>query len=274
MDHHDCSVDYKGEKMGKVMFFDVDGTLFRRECLVPDSTVKAIRKAVDNGHYAFLCTGRGASEMPEEVKALPLHGEVCQCGTYVKVGEEVVVDAAVTGEDCQKIVQILKQYDCPFFIENPDYFYYDSEYIPDGFEKMIHIIKSNYPGGVKTMDELDDRIAKITGYPQRRENIPAIREALSPWFYVIDHEEYDYIEIILNGYTKGTGIEAVMKTMGISREDTYGFGDSMNDIPMLETVGTAVVMGEAPDALKEKYLVTDGIKEDGLANALKMLGLA
>lgn len=256
------------------MFFDVDGTLFRRECLVPDSTVKAIRKAVDNGHYAFLCTGRGASEMPEEVKALPLHGEVCQCGTYVKVGEEVVVDAAVTGEDCQKIFQILKQYDCPFFIENPDYFYYDSEYIPDGFEKMIHIIKSNYPGGVKTMDELDDRIAKITGYPQRRENIPAIREALSPWFYVIDHEEYDYIEIILNGYTKGTGIEAVMKTMGISREDTYGFGDSMNDIPMLETVGTAVVMGEAPDALKEKYLVTDGIKEDGLANALKMLGLA
>lgn len=259
--------------MGKIMFFDVDGTLFRRECLVPESAVKAIRQAVNNGHYAFLCTGRGASELPEEVRDLPMHGEICQCGTYVKVGDEVVVDAAVTGEDCQKIFQILRQHDCPFFVENPDYFYYDSKYMPDGFGKMIREINKKYPGRIRPIDELNDRIGKITGYPRQRESIAAIREALSPWFYVIAHDEYDYIEILLNGYSKGTGIETVMETMGIPREDTYGFGDSMNDIPMLEMVGTAVVMGDSPDALKEKYIVTDGIEENGLANALKMLGL-
>lgn len=273
MDNYDCSVDNKGEKMGKIMFFDVDGTLFRRECLVPESAVKAIRQAVKNGHYAFLCTGRGASELPEEVRKLPLYGEVCQCGTYVKVGDEVVVDAAVTGEECRNIFQIMRQHDCLFFVENPDYLCYDSQYISDGFEEMIAEISKRYPGRVKPVNEKNCRIAKMTGYPKYRKSITAIREALSPWFYVIDHKEYDYIEIILNGYSKGTGIKAVMDIMGISREDTFGFGDSMNDIPMLETVGTAVVMGDSPDTLKEKYLVTDGIGENGLANALKMLRL-
>lgn len=273
MDSHDRSFDNKGEKMGKIMFFDVDGTLFRRECLVPESAVKAIRQAVHNGHYAFLCTGRGASELPEEVRTLPIYGEVCQCGTYVKVGSKVVVDAAVTGEDCLKIFQILRQNECPFFVENPEHFYYDSRYMPDGFDKMIKEIRKRYPGRIRPINESKCRIAKITGYPRQRKNIAVIKEALSQWFYIIEHDEYDYIEIILNGYSKGTGVETVMDTMRINREDTYGFGDSMNDIPMLETVGTAVVMGDSPDVLKKRYIVTDGIMENGLANALKMLGL-
>ena len=42
---------------------------------------------------------------------------------------------------------------------------------------------------------------------------------------------------------------------------------------MLETVGTGIVMGDAPDDLKARYMTTDSLYSDGLAKALLKLGL-
>ena len=56
-------------------------------------------------------------------------------------------------------------------------------------------------------------------------------------------------------------------------EDTYGFGDSGNDIAMLEEVGTGIVMGDSPEELKQKYFTTDSIYSDGIEKALIKLGL-
>ena len=90
---------------------------------------------------------------------------------------------------------------------------------------------------------------------------------------MITHDEYDYIEIVPRGYSKGTGVKQIIEELGVSVGDTYGFGDSGNDIPMLEAVGTAVVMGDAPDDLKARYMTTDSLYSDGLAKALLRLGL-
>ena len=67
--------------MGKVIFFDVDGTLYRSDCLVPKSTVSAIYKLIENGHLPMVCTGRGACTLPVQVEVLPLCGGVRACGT-------------------------------------------------------------------------------------------------------------------------------------------------------------------------------------------------
>ena len=44
--------------MKKAVFFDIDGTLWDDRMQVPKSTVLAIRKLRENGHYAFICSGR------------------------------------------------------------------------------------------------------------------------------------------------------------------------------------------------------------------------
>ena len=45
--------------MGKYLFFDIDGTLLSDVThTVPQSAIEAIKKAKENGHHCFFCTGR------------------------------------------------------------------------------------------------------------------------------------------------------------------------------------------------------------------------
>lgn len=55
--------------------------------------------------------------------------------------------------------------------------------------------------------------------------------------------------------------------------DTYAFGDGLNDLQMIEYVGTGVAMGNAVPELKEiADFVTKPVDEDGIAYAVKRIG--
>ena len=74
--------------MSKAVFFDIDGTIWDQKQRIPESAVKAIRKLRENGHYAFLCSGRTRSFIRgENLFAIGFDGIVGGCGTYVERGE-------------------------------------------------------------------------------------------------------------------------------------------------------------------------------------------
>ena len=61
---------------------------------------------------------------------------------------------------------------------------------------------------------------------------------------------------------------------GIDRKDSYAFGDSANDIEMLNYVQYGVAMGNAvPELLEQAKYKTEPADRDGLALGLKRLGL-
>lgn len=61
---------------------------------------------------------------------------------------------------------------------------------------------------------------------------------------------------------------------GVDRADMVAFGDGGNDIPMLRGAGTGVAMGNGSDEVKAAAdMVTDRIDSDGIAKALRSLGI-
>ena len=60
--------------------------------------------------------------------------------------------------------------------------------------------------------------------------------------------------------------------LGIAREDVIAFGDSENDIDLLQWAGTGIAMAHAPQAVRGAAAATTaGNDEDGVAQALEPL---
>ena len=69
-------------------------------------------------------------------------------------------------------------------------------------------------------------------------------------------------------------LKRICEELGVPVEQTYGFGDSMNDLTMIRTVGVSVCMENGAAALKEiSDVVCPSVEEDGLEKAFIQLGL-
>ena len=66
----------------KLVFFDIDGTLIDGPThQIPQSAVEAIRKLRENGHLAFINTGRTLVSIEPRIREIGFDGLVCGCGT-------------------------------------------------------------------------------------------------------------------------------------------------------------------------------------------------
>ena len=101
------------------------------------------------------------------------------------------------------------------------------------------------------------------------------------YFFVFIKDDMEVIdrgsntfECILKGYTKGTAIDWVLEHFGMTRDQSYVFGDSSNDLAMFQHAGHAIAMG-AHDQVLEPYteFITKTVEEDGIAYAMKKYGL-
>ena len=86
----------------------------------------------------------------------------------------------------------------------------------------------------------------------------------APWF----------LEVMPKGINKGIGVERICEDMGITMSEVVAFGDSFNDLPMIKSVGMGIAMGNAEPELKAvAAMVTDDCDSDGIAKALRTLGI-
>src|SRR5699024_5051668 len=82
------------------------------------------------------------------------------------------------------------------------------------------------------------------------------------------------MDIISKNVSKATGAERMISALGISHQNTFAFGDGLNDMEMLNFVGTGVAMENGFEELKARAdFVTDSVFNHGIAKGLKKLEL-
>ena len=55
--------------MSKTVFFDIDGTIWDDDMVIPESTLEAVAALKANGHLAFICTGRARASVRSEKRS-------------------------------------------------------------------------------------------------------------------------------------------------------------------------------------------------------------
>ena len=79
---------------------------------------------------------------------------------------------------------------------------------------------------------------------------------------------YTWMEIFPGGVSKAHGIEEICRITGIARENTLGIGNDFNDLEMLDFTHHSYVVGNAPEELKIKYLISLAHYNDGFSHAV------
>ena len=113
-----------------------------------------------------------------------------------------------------------------------------------------------------------------------RELVTALRAmAIADRFSVAITEyvqrDFSLVDVNGAGCSKGTTLARWATSRGLSASDVMAVGDNLNDVEMLDFAGTAVVMGNATDALKARgYHLTGTNDEGGLAAAIRLFALS
>ena len=107
--------------------------------------------------------------------------------------------------------------------------------------------------------------------PEQREALVALIGTL-PFSGVWSGE--NSMEVTHSEATKGNGMLALCRLLGVDPRATMALGDSGNDIPMLTVAGLSVAMGNAPDFVKAAaHTVTLTNLEDGAAASIEKYAL-
>lgn len=257
----------------KVLFFDIDGTLWDEDGNIPESTVKAIKKLQENGHMCFLCTGRARSNVQSpKLLSLGFDGIVSGCGTMIEYGGETIFYYQMSREDAIRMVESVLDQGFDLVLEGRENLYLDEERFAE--DVFIEKLKKNYGDIILPLTSNWGKweISKCTVKGREGETKKAFEPSDDSFDYMI-HDPY-LIEMVPKGFHKGTGILKVCELLDVSLEDTLAFGDSANDMEMIHTAGIGVAMGNGTEAIKEAAdYVTTPLDQDGIWNACLHFGL-
>ena len=273
---------------GKLLFFDIDGTLWDWKNTVPDSAQAAIRRARENGCLTFLNSGRSRGYIREPgLFEIGFDGIVSGDGTMIELpapGKDacslrwrenrLCLYRVIPRDRASALVDLLEAHGVRSILEGPDYLYIDRE--PFGDDPYINHVAEGMGEDLRTVSGHRGNlsICKIACDLRLAFDREVFFRKMSEEYEPLIHND-EVVEFVPRGYSKGTGLLEICRLLSRDPKDTVAFGDGMNDLPMFREAGVSVAMGSGnPKIHGEADIVTSGLWEDGIALALERLGLA
>ncbi len=254
----------------KIAFFDIDGTLVH----VPHGLVHPTKKTRDvltkfkqQGHKIIIATARG--EVPKSIQDIEFDGYICNDGHYIRYDGEVLIDDIMSESQIQKQLNVYQKYNGrPLFTGHNGVWcsFLDDPLIIKHREMFQGTSKR--PTGVKENFVAKDvhAMSCCVLFETAKQLWQAYHELEDELTMIPYDTGLIRMDVYNKGFTKGTACEYLYQKLGIDYENTYAFGDGVNDIEMLKLVKHGVAMGNAVEPLKQiSQAITDTVDNDGIA---------
>lgn len=273
----------------KVIFLDIDGTLTEPgKNVPPDSALEAVRKAREKGNLVYLCSGRNYA-MLQPLLQYGFDGYIASSGGYIVAGDKVIFDSPMSDEDRRRAVEVLQKNGVFCTLESLHGTFSDERFKDflrsaedtDGmnsemlrwriqFEESLHMVPlTQYRG---------EPVYKMVLMCSRLSQLDEPQSVLKDRFlFSIPKDRlYGFVnaEVQSSLFDKGRGVRRVCEYLDLPLEQSVGFGDSANDLQMMQTVGFSVCMGNGAGEVKELADAVCGlVSEDGLYRAFEQYQL-
>lgn len=260
----------------KLLFFDIDGTIFDDQRNLPPSVLPAMEAARRNGHRLIINTGRTMCNTAHVLDGFPLDGWIIGCGTRILYEGETLLAMRRSPGETRRLREILLGMEMPAIWECDNAMYFDplgpAHPALAGFRKWAedHGIFREI-----TAEDPDFRAVKMFCFADEAEKdrMEALTEAAGIPYTAINRGKGAW-EVVPAGYSKGIGMDILREKLGVAKEDCFAFGDSRNDLTMFAHAGVSIAMGNAPEDVRRVCsYVTDRPERDGIEKAMRHFGL-
>ena len=260
--------------MKKLILCDIDGTIIdgsRNMNEVSDKTKYAIKElAKDN--YVFIASGRCKKLVDKRFRELHTNGLLLANGAYAELEGKQLFIESFDADAVKQIVDYTKAHNGFYVLESIDNLYVDDLHT-ERFDKFTTYwsLKKDLFSKCENFD--DSYQIVMIGF----DDLKTCRQAekdLAKYCTIIQHRNYLSYDCDILGVSKGTGALKLMEYLRVNKEDTYCFGDGVNDLEMLEVVGHPVIMANAVEELRNRGfeetcdVLKDGFYEYLVANKL------
>ena len=255
----------------KIMFFDIDGTLMEDSSshYMPESTVKALQLARQAGNLLFVNTGRPAVNVDQDVRILGFDGYICGCGSYIEINQQEVFYHSNSREICLEMAQLVRSCHASPLYERRDAFFFDEQAVQLPFiQKIRDTFRMQEKNIWRSVTDPDFSFDKFVIAYDQHTDLEKFRSGIDPYFVFIDRGQ-GFAEMAQKDYSKKTGISYILDYYQIPKENAYAIGDSLNDLPMFEAVGTGIAMGNGEKLIPYADYVTADLWHDGIYQAIE-----
>ncbi len=257
----------------KALFFDIDGTLWDEDSVIPDSACRAIAAMKAAGHAVLICTGRSRGYVYDRtLLSLGFDGIVSSAGAMLEIGSRTLYCLMADRGALRRAIASARALGYGPLLEGNEALYLDRADMPDTpyIDKLFHDLGSRLRplGGA---DGTWPDVTKLSLIARGRPDPEGMTARLRADWDVTVHAP-EVLELTPHGIDKGTGLLRALDALGIGRADSVAFGDSANDLAMFREAGMGIAMGNASGPLREKaHYVTTDLHDDGIWNAWQYL---
>ncbi len=235
----------------------------------------------------YLCTGRNYNMLSPLLK-YNFDGVIASSGAYVRAGKEVIYDCPMDNEQKNELIERLHGKGIFTTIEC-----FDGAYTDEGFKEFLeaHAQEGSNSELLRWRRQIEGslNIQPMSAYSNQpvykiiimMTNIEQLEDIRSCYqknlhFVIQEQDRFGIIngEIIRRDYDKGRAVNMVCEHLGIPIEDSVAYGDSMNDLEMMEAAGYSVCMSNGSEALKNKAdEICESVTDNGIYKSFYRNGL-
>lgn len=237
----------------KLVATDMDLTLLADDKSMPAGVDERIDALAKNGVLFCAASGRPALALRE---SFPAHHQdmalVADNGASVYLRDELVYRDLIDRDLYHEVLALATATEGSV----PVLCAFDNAYVLERDRCHEDVVSIYYRSitYVESFEELDVDSNKISiyfpGWDSKQKNDEVYSPAFASRLYLTcaGNEWLDFMNI---GVDKGSGIRHLAQHLGIDLSDIAAFGDTYNDIPMLDIVGHSYVMANAAEHMHD-----------------------